>query len=640
MDRLELKRMIFIIVDEMLLREQQSPYNTVYIDKNGIYVLDEKGDLVEKLVETSKNMDTDYISSILASINRIKLTGDYYRTVTYENFYINMPNKPWKSTGNAIILKYNELKVLENGNILYKTLIENSNTATDFAIAVLDLNNYIAGYVDTEELTVYGTDRNNRINKLSSYDIFTHEGARLLSFEKLGKWFYKYEAEDPRMIYLLLPYKEKRSNLTNLSKALNTNGLIVVQDARVSNLVEDIIDIKKSVLSQINIIQVGSKKSTIPNYISNILFYKNPTEAFYSYISNTRNNIIIDAEAKIPIEKLIQMSETNHIIVNNYSKSIIDIFNQSFLQDPDIKTSFIQRLRYFGNPEINGNDMYISNLEKELLNECKYEIVNEVLDYKLSIKDIVKQLVLGFKNISQIYNSDSKLLVLTKSENKINQSIVKGIQISRYSLAELLYNTLNVNIEDVIDIIYSKKGYSDVFSIVDGEKVYNIRINVLKTDDNLPNIFMSISRSVESELYQPNLQDHRLNYIVGDIGSGKTRKIKANIPKNENLFIYDTDFEYSLNNSIDLQPSNLVIERELIDIITIKQINPTMIVINSTINLENLKTLIPLVTRGIKMLISLTPIDLERLEHDNEYQSILKYYNITPNITRQEVNNQ
>lgn len=632
MDRYKLKEAAYTIISKMLDSNDKDNLQIVYMDKHGIFSIDEEYKIKETIVDTSSILDIEYLNTELKNINRVKLCGDTYRTVKIKAGYKETKNG-WMSSGNYAILSVEEVKVIgDKSEILINNISQNSTSANDMAIALLQLCKFTKGYIDMQEQTIYGTDRFGNNKFIGYFDLNWFSGAKKLTFDELGMGYTLSKTPNDTMRYIKLPYSYHNDISKNLEKALDANGIIVIEDMIANNVIDSIIKLKEDKSNQVNFIYIGNGIPTLNSNIGNIQNYGLNNKSFNDAVLASNNNIILDPQNLLSMERLINLSETNIVIVNSNDKTIYNFYKRFDSVDESLRKSFTSRLKYFGNPEEKESDLFIDKLERELLFLKEYELVDDIINSYSSIYPIIYTLIYKAKGVNRIYNTGNCVSLEYIKDGKVEYNKLNNIQFTKSHIIELLVNNLGVNINTAIEILNSKKDYTGMMRMVVNNQITLLRVNIVKSSLGIPSLYLSVIPRASDEYKINDLWEHNLNLVVGKRGSGKTDKVRANIPENENIYIFDSDYEFSELEFEDYHCKSIIIERESPDINIIRQINPSIVIINSTISVEQLLPILTLANRGMKVLICLTIVNYTMLKEDTRYQELIKNYELNPKV--------
>lgn len=646
MDKYELRKNVSTLIYNMLEDTSDNAIKNLYIDVKGIFSVDDNLNLLETIIKVNEILDINYINSIVDDTLRIKYQNGYYRFVTSELKFFDRrtDSNDWRSVGNTIVLRLNNIKVIEDNKILIDKVSEISDTSEDLAVALLDLNNYIQGYINTNDNSIFGVDMHGNTKLLYCYDMKNKEGSKPLSFNSLGKNYNIYSSriqmdtedqDEPKVIkYISLPYRKQNKTSNKFYNSLNKNGVIVVNDMRNENIIDDIINYKYNETEQINIIQLGLKKATSRSYKCNINYFLTNDNDFNYICNKIGNNIILDQSNMLDFDTVNRLAENNLVIINSNVKNVTKLFQKFDNLDEYIEKSFINKLLYFGNP-YTGNDFVVDKLILGLLSYKKYNLVDRLLDddYTL-INSILISLIFSRKEIEKIYNSGNDIYIeYRKTDNSSNiPSILKKYKLELEHILELLVYNGNMTIDEAIDIIYNNKTYKGMLNIKYKDENRILRVNIAPSNADLPSLVLSVIPNKNQNLLNNRIFMEKFNIVVGKRGSGKTDVIRSNMPKYEFLYIYDNDYEFVDTEYSDYNAFGMIVKRGKLDIDEIRQINPTIVVINSKIDEQDIIKLIPIANRNMKIVISETTVDYDLLQKNKKYTDILEHYKINPNV--------
>lgn len=633
MDRYKLKEAAYTLVNKMLDPSDGNNLKIVYIDKHGIFSIDENDEVVETIVDTSSMLDTEYLNVELKNINRVKLVGDTYRTIKIISGYLERIDKSWQNTGSYIKLVVEELRVIgDNGEILMDNISKNSTTANDMAVALLQLCGYTQGYVNMVEQTIYGTDSSGNNKFLGSFDLSWFEGAKKLTFDELGMGHSISKNPGDTIRYIKLPYRYHKDISRNLERALEDNGIILVQNMIANNMIDSIIKLKEDRSNQVNFIYIGSGFPTMSSSIGNVQNYKRNYADLKIALESTNNNIILDPQNLLTIDQVNEISESNIVIVNTLDKTLLDFYKKFDAMEDTSKKSFTSRLKYFGNPEEQGNDIFIDELKRDLLRLNEYDLVDTMIRSYSSIYSIIYTLLYKAKGVTRIYNTGNCVSLECINNGKVEYNRLSNIKFTNSHIIELLVNNLDVEVDQAIKILKSKEDYTGMMRIVVGSDVILLRVNMVKSSLGIPSVYFSVIPRKDDRYRISDLWDNTLNFIIGKRGSGKTDKVRASIPSNENIYIFDSDYEFSELESEDYGCKSMIIEREVPDINMIRQVNPSIVIINSTIDIDSLLPIMTLANRGMKVVICMTVVNYSQIKNDNKYTTLINDYELSPQI--------
>ena len=646
MDKYELRKNVSTLIYNMLEDTSDNAIKNLYIDVKGIFSVDDNLNLLETIIKVNEILDINYINSIVDDTLRIKYQNGYYRFVTSELKFFDRrtDSNDWRSVGNTIVLRLNNIKVIEDNKILIDKVSEISDTSEDLAVALLDLNNYIQGYINTNDNSIFGVDMHGNTKLLYCYDMKNKEGSKPLSFNSLGKNYNIYSSriqmdtedqDEPKAIkYISLPYRKQNKTSNKFYNSLNKNGVIVVNDMRNENIIDDIINYKYNETEQINIIQLGLKKATSRSYKCNINYFLTNDNDFNYICNKIGNNIILDQSNMLDFDTVNRLAENNLIIINSNVKNVTKLFKKFDNLDEYIEKSFINKLLYFGNP-YTGNDFVVDKLILGLLSYKKYNLVDRLLDDDYTpINSILISLIFSGKEIEKIYNSGNDIYIeYRKTDNSSNiPSILKKYKLELEHILELLVYNGNMTIDEAIDIIYNNKTYKGMLNIKYKDENRILRINIAPSNADLPPLVLSVIPNKNQNLLNNRIFMEKFNIVVGKRGSGKTDVIRSNMPKYEFLYIYDNDYEFVDTEYSDYSAFGMIVKRGKLDIDEIRQINPTIVVINSKIDEQDIIKLIPIANRNMKIVISETTVDYDLLQKNKKYTDMLEHYKINPNV--------
>ena len=646
MDKYELRKNVSTLIYNMLEDTSDNAIKNLYIDVKGIFSVDDNLNLLETIIKVNEILDINYINSIVDDTLRIKYQNGYYRFVTSELKFFDRrtDSNDWRSVGNTIVLRLNNIKVIEDNKILIDKVSEISDTSEDLAVALLDLNNYIQGYINTNDNSIFGVDMHGNTKLLYCYDMKNKEGSKPLSFNSLGKNYNIYSSriqmdtedqDEPKVIkYISLPYRKQNKTSNKFYNSLNKNGVIVVNDMRNENIIDDIINYKYNETEQINIIQLGLKKATSRSYKCNINYFLTNDNDFNYICNKIGNNIILDQSNMLDFDIVNRLAENNLVIINSNVKNITKLFQKFDNLDEYIEKSFINKLLYFGNP-YTGNDFVVDKLILGLLSYKKYNLVDRLLDDDYTpINSILISLIFSGKEIEKIYNSGNDIYIeYRKTDNSSNiPSILKKYKLELEHILELLVYNGNMTIDEAIDIIYNNKTYKGMLNIKYKDENRILRVNIASSNADLPSLVLSVIPNKNQNLLNNRIFMEKFNIVVGKRGSGKTDVIRSNMPKYEFLYIYDNDYEFVDTEYSDYNAFGMIVKRGKLDIDEIRQINPTIVVINSKIDEQDIIKLIPIANRNMKIVISETTVDYDLLQKNKKYTDILEHYKINPNV--------
>lgn len=646
MDKYELRKNVSTLIYNMLEDTSDNAIKNLYIDVKGIFSVDDNLNLLETIIKVNEILDINYINSIVDDTLRIKYQNGYYRFVTSELKFFDRrtDSNDWRSVGNTIVLRLNNIKVIEDNKILIDKVSEISDTSEDLAVALLDLNNYIQGYINTNDNSIFGVDMHGNTKLLYCYDMKNKEGSKPLSFNSLGKNYNIYSSriqmdtedqDEPKVIkYISLPYRKQNKTSNKFYNSLNKNGVIVVNDMRNENIIDDIINYKYNETEQINIIQLGLKKATSRSYKCNINYFLTNDNDFNYICNKIGNNIILDQSNMLDFDTVNRLAENNLVIINSNVKNVTKLFQKFDNLDEYIEKSFINKLLYFGNP-YTGNDFVVDKLILGLLSYKKYNLVDRLLDDDYTpINSILISLIFSGKEIEKIYNSGNDIYIeYRKTDNSSNiPSILKKYKLELEHILELLVYNGNMTIDEAIDIIYNNKTYKGMLNIKYKDENRILRVNIAPSNADLPSLVLSVIPNKNQNLLNNRIFMEKFNIVVGKRGSGKTDVIRSNMPKYEFLYIYDNDYEFVDTEYSDYNAFGMIVKRGKLDIDEIRQINPTIVVINSKIDEQDIIKLIPIANRNMKIVISETTVDYDLLQKNKKYTDMLEHYKINPNV--------
>lgn len=646
MDKYELRKNVSTLIYNMLEDTSDNAIKNLYIDVKGIFSVDDNLNLLETIIKVNEILDINYINSIVDDTLRIKYQNGYYRFVTSELKFFDRrtDSNDWRSVGNTIVLRLNNIKVIEDNKILIDKVSEISDTSEDLAVALLDLNNYIQGYINTNDNSIFGVDMHGNTKLLYCYDMKNKEGSKPLSFNSLGKNYNIYSSriqmdtedqDEPKVIkYISLPYRKQNKTSNKFYNSLNKNGVIVVNDMRNENIIDDIINYKYNETEQINIIQLGLKKATSRSYKCNINYFLTNDNDFNYICNKIGNNIILDQSNMLDFDTVNRLAENNLVIINSNVKNVTKLFQKFDNLDEYIEKSFINKLLYFGNP-YTGNDFVVDKLILGLLSYKKYNLVDRLLDDDYTpINSILISLIFSGKEIEKIYNSGNDIYIeYRKTDNSSNiPSILKKYKLELEHILELLVYNGNMTIDEAIDIIYNNKTYKGMLNIKYKDENRVLRVNIAPSNADLPSLVLSVIPNKNQNLLNNRIFMEKFNIVVGKRGSGKTDVIRSNMPKYEFLYIYDNDYEFVDTEYSDYSAFGMIVKRGKLDIDEIRQINPTIVVINSKIDEQDIIKLIPIANRNMKIVISETTVDYDLLQKNKKYTDMLEHYKINPNV--------
>lgn len=646
MDKYELRKNVSTLIYNMLEDTSDNAIKNLYIDVKGIFSVDDDLNLLETIIKVNEILDINYINSIVDDTLRIKYQNGYYRFVTSELKFFDRrtDSNDWRSVGNTIVLRLNNIKVIEDNKILIDKVSEISDTSEDLAVALLDLNNYIQGYINTNDNSIFGVDMYCNTKLLYCYDMKNKEGSKPLSFNSLGKNYNIYSSriqmdtedqDEPKVIkYISLPYRKQNKTSNKFYNSLNKNGVIVVNDMRNENIIDDIINYKYNETEQINIIQLGLKKATSRSYKCNINYFLTNDNDFNYICNKIGNNIILDQSNMLDFDTVNRLAENNLVIINSNVKNVTKLFQKFDNLDEYIEKSFINKLLYFGNP-YTGNDFVVDKLILGLLSYKKYNLVDRLLDDDYTpINSILISLIFSGKEIEKIYNSGNDIYIeYRKTDNSSNiPSILKKYKLELEHILELLVYNGNMTIDEAIDIIYNNKTYKGMLNIKYKDENRVLRVNIAPSNADLPSLVLSVIPNKNQNLLNNRIFMEKFNIVVGKRGSGKTDVIRSNMPKYEFLYIYDNDYEFVDTEYSDYSAFGMIVKRGKLDIDEIRQINPTIVVINSKIDEQDIIKLIPIANRNMKIVISETTVDYDLLQKNKKYTDMLEHYKINPNV--------
>lgn len=646
MDKYELRKNVSTLIYNMLEDTSDNAIKNLYIDVKGIFSVDDDLNLLETIIKVNEILDINYINSIVDDTLRIKYQNGYYRFVTSELKFFDRrtDSNDWRSVGNTIVLRLNNIKVIEDNKILIDKVSEISDTSEDLAVALLDLNNYIQGYINTNDNSIFGVDMYGNTKLLYCYDMKNKEGSKPLSFNSLGKNYNIYSSriqmdtedqDEPKVIkYISLPYRKQNKTSNKFYNSLNKNGVIVVNDMRNENIIDDIINYKYNETEQINIIQLGLKKATSRSYKCNINYFLTNDNDFNYICNKIGNNIILDQSNMLDFDTVNRLAENNLVIINSNVKNVTKLFQKFNNLDEYIEKSFINKLLYFGNP-YTGNDFVVDKLILGLLSYKKYNLVDRLLDDDYTpINSILISLIFSGKEIEKIYNSGNDIYIeYRKTDNSSNiPSILKKYKLELEHILELLIYNGNMTIDEAIDIIYNNKTYKGMLNIKYKDENRVLRVNIAPSNADLPSLVLSVIPNKNQNLLNNRIFMEKFNIVVGKRGSGKTDVIRSNMPKYEFLYIYDNDYEFVDTEYSDYSAFGMIVKRGKLDIDEIRQINPTIVVINSKIDEQDIIKLIPIANRNMKIVISETTVDYDLLQKNKKYTDMLEHYKINPNV--------
>lgn len=633
MDRYKLKEATYILVNKMLDSSDVNNLKIIYVDQHGIFSINENDEVIETIVDTSSMLDIEYLNIELKNINRVKLVGDTYRTIKVIAGYLEKVDKSWKNTGNYIKLVVEELRVIgDNGEILIDNISKNSTTANDMAVALLQLCGYTQGYVNMEEQTIYGTDKSGNNKFLGSFDLSWFEGAKKLTFDELGMGHSISKNPSDTIRYIKLPYRYHKDVSRNLERALEENGIILIQDMIANNVIDNIIKLKESKSNQVNFIYIGSGFPTMSSSIGNVQNYKRNYGDLKMALESTNNNIILDPQNLLTIDQVNEISESNTVIINTPDKTLLEFYKKFDSMKDTSKKSFTSRLKYFGNPEEQGNDIFIDELKRDLLRLNEYDLVDTMIINYSSIYSIIYTLLFRVKGVTRIYNTGSCVSLECINNGRVEYNRLNNIKLTNSHIIELLVNNLGIEVEQAIKILKSKEDYTGMMRIVVDSDAILLRVNILKSSLGIPSVYFSVIPRKDDRYRISDMWDNTLNFIIGKRGSGKTDKVRASIPLNENIYIFDSDYEFSELETEDYRCKSMIIERKVPDIDIIRQVNPSIVIINSAIDINYLFPIMTLANRGMKVVICMTVVNYNQMKNDKRYTTMISDYELNPKI--------
>lgn len=482
----------------------------------------------------------------------------------------------------------------------------------NFAIHMLLTNGFRKGYYIYNTAQVYGLD--NRTNEpkyigTMPHGALTETYRKDLSFIDSSFSCKTISLDDKNIFFIAIPEINQIEINNELKKILNRHSGIVILDSFNSY---DLIN--SNLINESRSRQIWyAGRSHIPNKSRFNLITINQSVDVTPKIVNTLGssyyNWVIDDENKLSIDQIIKIADNNLVIIGANLTELREYFRKFDQVSDTTYKSFFNRVLYMGSIYTSCGIVVDSTI-RNMIFENNYGILGNIIEQSGDLEDNLFKIFESQKFDCREANIRNNTIYI--ETDKIQAKLRDAGVIDNNAILKLIWKTLD---EDNADEFLTKlKKVGSYTTQIWREQKENrgfytiLKLNLLANGNKI----LLKARKLQDPskvkiLSEVNQNKGSINILVGGRSAGKTGQLKAilfNNSVNKRVYVYDSDYDISEEEFKDAK--DIIIDRDIFRVSTLKTFDPEIVVINGEIDTYEFMEMINLTSDSSSIYIGST----------------------------------